>query len=192
MSIYVGIDPGMAKGKLGLVILHQKKLKRYVQLGTKLEKGAIGIASDFNRANILAERLVFFLNDTFEPSKNRKNMWAAVEGPAFARKQPRTIQTGFVHYVIYEALATIHTLKVLTVPPKTLTKFVTGNGNDNKNAVCEMVHNRWKDSREYSSENLLEARALAAFARAFRRGLVLSTKPPEIHRVERGVYYLAK
>ncbi|MEK6886999.1 MAG: crossover junction endodeoxyribonuclease RuvC [Nanoarchaeota archaeon] len=83
-----------------------------------------------------------------------------IEGPSFNSKGRSTIDIGELHGVVkhyfYE-----NKVPVVIVPPKTLKKWVTDNGNSDKNQMLLQTYKRWKI--EFSNDNECDAFCLGKY-----------------------------
>lgn len=84
-----------------------------------------------------------------------------IEGLSFASFRGKILELGALHYMIRSYLYT-HEIDFTIVPPKSLKKWVTGNGNAKKEMVMESTKNRW--NIEFSNDNLCDAHGLARMA----------------------------
>ena len=169
-SHYIGIDPGLAKGKLGLSILHQNySVKSY---GVDVIKDMTGTIADTLRCEQLHKYVCSWLAKSIDKpliigGECVNAPIIAIEAPAFSRQPTRTIQTGMVHYALCRAILSLKYAYIVVVPPTVLKKYVTGKGNANKELMMESVIRKWFSASVpfFGAQDLYEAYALAEFGR---------------------------
>jgi Holliday junction resolvasome RuvABC endonuclease subunit len=193
-SPFIGIDPGLSKGKLGLSVIKQGK--EIVQgYGVETLKNISGTIAD----TIRCEQLHSYTHQWLKEFTDRPLLIAgkcintpiiAMEAPAYGRADPRTIQTGMVHNAILRAVLKLRYAYVFVVSPPTLKKYVTGKGNANKEAVMEFTIRKWFKHGVpfFGSQDLYEAYALSRFAQYMvekpNKQLIAKVEAYEIRRGE--------
>jgi Holliday junction resolvasome RuvABC endonuclease subunit len=179
-SRFIGIDPGLAKGKLGLSVLYQSTdpLRNYIveSYGVDVIKGMNGTVADTLRCEQLRKYVCgWLLKFSDRPiligGACVNAPVIAIEAPAFSRQPTRTIQTGMVHYALCKAVLSLKYAYIVVVPPTVLKKYVTGKGNANKELMMESVIRKWFSGSVpfFGSQDLYEAYALAEFGRFLSR-----------------------
>ena len=84
MAIFVGIDPGLSRGKFGLAMEKSGSPPRFAQLGVN-DNRAKGIVSDFQRTEMIYAQLLEKLSAW--GVIGRRSTYFAVEGPSLGRRQ---------------------------------------------------------------------------------------------------------
>lgn len=145
--MFVGIDHSMVG--TGVVVLDQN--------GNILEQKLIKTTnedSDEKRMTTIIDALSFI------PKIVRlKSVY--IEGPSFQSNGQAVLQMGALHYLIRIFLYR-KKIKFKIVPPKTLKKFVTGNGNTKKEQMLLNIYKKW--GVEFSDNNVADAYGLAKMA----------------------------
>lgn len=169
MPIVIGIDPGV--NNLGLAAITDDGDVMVQKMGFQAEGDPNTAVSDYLRCLDLRESLKDWLGAVL-PFVGRKIITSdgqcinapiiTVEGPAFARGGTKSIQVGFLHSAIYEAVACQRYATLVVIPPKTLKKYVANNGNAGKEKMMECILRRWfkRDIPDFGSQDLYEAYAL--------------------------------
>lgn len=160
----IGIDPGVQK--TGIVCFLEKKLICSRTVVTK-SKGKKTIFFDYNRCVFISNNVFFVLNKIFKKYFSYPTN-VFLEGPSFGRNPNRTIQTGMLHQAILHALAFafygFDECFVYYVPPKTLKKCITGNGNASKEQVSKVLMRDF-GAPKYDCFDLFDAYGLACLDR---------------------------
>jgi crossover junction endodeoxyribonuclease RuvC len=142
---YVGIDPST---KTGIVVLDDER--EYTQeITSKLE-------TDPDRFMDIAEQVIDWLSD-------RKNEVICIEGFSYGSKgKGVSTQYGIGWLIRAELIRNGYTYT--EVSPKSLKKFVTGNGNTKKDNMVIPIYKKW--GFESPSDNVRDAYVLSQIAKA--------------------------
>jgi Holliday junction resolvasome RuvABC endonuclease subunit len=133
----------------------------------------LGVFDDVVRCQAIKKTLYNLLCTRISPNTH---CVVSVEGPAFGRNSTRSIQTGMLHNAVYRALIRASrscssiTFTVVTVPPKTLKRFVAGKGTADKVSMMEAIIKRWRPPA-FGSQDLYDAYALARCGESLFKGI---------------------
>jgi len=169
--ICVGIDPGIHA--TGIVALGNGFQRSKVVSSTKNK--CVGVVRDWELARSLRVEVGFAFRDLIYGLPDA-DVTVAIEGAALARGGFGSVQVGALHFVLYDELhaALVHSVRppnsllIVTVPPKTLKKYASGNGNADKDQMVKAISERWRV--RLSQHDLYDAYALAKLAEAYRKG----------------------
>lgn len=172
MQHFVGIDPGL--NSFAAVKISNLGSLESTELSVKPIVAGGGILDDYLRTDRIKKDFTLWLESSnssnYAPKKAYQGPVIAIEGPSMARQATRSIQTGFVHRAIYEALFWAYTrFSLIVVPPKTLKIFASGKGNADKVFVLESIIEKYGNLR-FGSQDLYEAFALAKLAENYCKG----------------------
>lgn len=159
-KLFVGIDPSLTG--TGVFILFGDKTEEFktLELGTKPHK----FNSSISRCLHIVDKTIDFiekeLNDDYE-------IGMICCEDYFSGRNPDSV-------IKLAELGTLIRYKLLmkgypffVVAPKSLKKFITGNGNAKKNVIIKSVFTKW--GYNLSSDNVADASGLANFAKTFYR-----------------------
>lgn len=153
-KIFVGIDPSLRS--TGLIVLDQDQCIMEQKV-IKTDKSQ----SDEESMSYLMDELGFI------PKILRLHS-VYIESPYVGHRN-NTLQLGAIHYLIRIFLFK-NSVSYKLVPPKTLKKFIAGNGNANKEGVMNSIKEKY--NLNFEDNNLADAFSLAIMAlEDFRNGI---------------------
>lgn len=182
LTLFIGIDPGFGKGKLGLAALRdeQSSVQAY---GVDILKDIAGTLADTLRAEQIKDFVYRWINDFTNKPLIVDGICInapviVIEAPAFGRQPARSVQTGVLHSALYRAILSLKYAHTIVVPPTVLKKYVTGKGNASKELMMESIIRKWFSGNVpfFGTQDLYEAYALAEFGRF----LVTKTKDKKL------------
>lgn len=176
-QIFVGIDPSLQstglyfyarQGVFGNYIYHQPQ---YAQIDTKPKD----FPNSINRCLYIADLIVQLIQEKLDDDSFVKLV--VCQDYFVGRTQGTVIQLAELGTMIrYKIL--VKQFPLCVVPPKTVKKFVTGNGNAKKQQMMEAVLERW--NFKASTDNLADACGMSRFAQfmtqLWQNNLVLEKK----------------
>lgn len=150
--LYAGIDPSFSN--TGIVILDNKYNITVQQLISTKKY------DDIYHIEKRMVNIVGFLEDTFIPLKNDLKI-VMIEGISFGSKGEGSVQLAALNYFIRIFLLN-NEIPFLDIAPKKLKKYITGNGNCQKNLMLKEVYKKW--GADFTDDNICDAYCLARYA----------------------------
>lgn len=158
--IYMGIDLSLTG--TGILIIDDNGTVIIKQLVKTLNKEKILGTKPIQYIDILPEdRIIKILNVVKNLCETNKPNIIYIEGLSFGSQGRSVLELGGLHYCIKVYLKT-ENYNYKTIPPKTLKKKITGNGNANKETMILKVFKKYGE--EFSDNNLCDAYCLARCA----------------------------
>ena len=167
----IAIDPSLAS--TGLVVLKGNDLAYKGTVKTEPTKTA--------KAEM--ERLERIIDEIFKvvAKWHEEGMWGAIEGLSFGSIYGKTETRTALNYMIRERFIDWK-IPLLIVPPKTLKKFCSGNGNAKKEDMKLAVFKRWHF--EDKDDNIIDAYTLARLAECRINGFGTKADMEAVSKVE--------
>ena len=152
MTIILGIDPSLTS--TGICLMNS-------------ETGEVGETMAIAPSNAGMERLATFRQEIINLITMRSDMHVFIEGYSFGsggKRESMAELGGVIRLTLYD-----HEIEFIEVPPKTLKKFATGNGNADKIQMGVTLMKEF--SLEYPTPDQTDAFWLCQFGRAYH-GLI--------------------
>jgi crossover junction endodeoxyribonuclease RuvC len=144
---FVGIDPSLVG--TGIVMIDED--------GEIVEQKLISTKPD----NVIERRLLDIIDSLSFITKVPRLKKVYMEDLAYFSKSSRLFELAGLHFLIriffFES-----NIQIKIIPPKTLKKFVTNNGNAKKNLMLLQCFKRW--GKSFDDDNICDAYCLARLA----------------------------
>ena len=140
----IGLDLSLTN--TGWVILQNGNVRAYFTIVTKPRRGI--------------KRLSYIKRELKKVLIVYKPKWAVIEGYAYSPNANMAFSIGELGGII-KRLLYVRGINYLIVAPKTLKKFVTGNGNANKEMMAKAVHSFENCDEEFNTDHEVDAYGLA-------------------------------
>jgi len=144
---FVGIDPSLVG--TGVVVIDEN--------GEIAEKKLISTTSDIS----IEQRLIDILKGISFIKGVPRLEKVYIEDLAYFSKSSRLFELAGLHFLIRVSFFQ-NNIQLNIIPPKTLKKFVTKNGNAKKNLMLLQCYKRWGET--FEDDNLCDAYCLARLA----------------------------
>jgi len=146
-NYFVGIDPSLIG--TGIVMINED--------GEIVEQKLISTSSD----TPTEKRLLDILENLSFIKKVPRLVKVYMEDLAYFSKSSRLFELAGLHFLIRTYFFKTN-IQIKIIPPKTLKKFVTNNGNAKKNLMLLKCYKRWGES--FEDDNICDAYCLARLA----------------------------
>jgi crossover junction endodeoxyribonuclease RuvC len=150
-ELFVGIDPSFS-GTAIVVLNREGKIVSQKEISTSKTQSQYDIEERIYRIGSEVLDVMMSLEKVFV---------TYIEEISFGSSGADASQLGALNYHIRVNLLHYH-YPFYTVPPTTLKKFISGNGQAKKNLMLKEVYKRW--GVDFNSDNLADAYSLARMA----------------------------